>query len=647
MKTKIIQTLGLAVLALGICRAPGQVLMTTVTNTTYTYNQNFDSLPTQSGTTLTTNVWLNNSTLLGWYCNASNAAAPAVFGSAGSCTNIVGASGTSTLGAFFSYGTNGVNALSDRAIGSIMANSYAASGSPGMAYGIRFTNDTGIAMTNFTITYTGEEWRLNNTVPQQLTFGYRVDSSPITNTDVGSANTWNAVGALNFISPISTGTAGSLDGNAPANRTTMTAVLPGVVVLPGQEIFLRWLDVNDSGNDHGLAIDDVKVVFTNTIASAVAPSFTANTVNTTLQEGSSLIGTVAVNGTQPISFYWYNIESGPTTNFVGTANPQLIYTYLTTSQTGNKFFVVASNSVGTATSFVATLTVTSSVAIPATIATLRALRHPTTYAVTDQTNLYRIDGIVTTPNLLTGPLQSYFVQDATGGIDVFNRDGNFALPAVGDRVQITGPLFNFNGLLELNITNANPSHHLVNLSSGNALPATNLFVFSTASNPTTMENSIEGTLVMVTNVFLTYTNSAFFAAGGTIFMTNATGKRFDLSIPSDSIGNMVNKQLQSPPFAQSIVGVISQNTTSVPTNGYSLVVFAYDNIHWTNNVSINTPLTVTGGGTNQVITWPLGAMSLSSSTNVAGPYVIIPGASSPYTNDATTNAANFFRLIYP
>ena len=645
MKKMSVKILALSLFTLGLSQSPAQVLLTTVTNTAYTYTQNFNSLPTQAGaTTLTSNVWVNNSTLTGWYCNISNSVTPVIFGASGACTNILGGTGSSSTGGFYSYGTNGVNANSDRAIGAIQANAFAASGAPSMAYGVRFTNDTGVAMTNFTITYTGEEWRVNgNAAVQSLLCAYRVDSAPITNADVGSSSTWNTVAALQFNSPVTAGTAG-LDGNAAANRTTLTATLTGVVVLPGQEIFVRWLDTNDSGNDHALAIDDVIVTFTNTIASASAPTITVNPASQTLREGDTLTASASVSGTQPISFYWCSIVAG-VTNLVGTVNPQSIFTYVTTSQTGNQYFVIASNSVGIATSATATLTVTSSVPTSATIAFLRTLRHPTTYAVTDQTNLYQIDGIVTTPNLLTGPLQSYFVQDATGGIDVFNRDGAFPLPAVGDHVRITGPLFNFNGLLELNITNANPSHHVVNLGAG-TLPAPVLFDFNSQNNPTLMENSLEGTLAYVTNVFLNYTNSTFFIAGTTIKMTNALGKRFDISIPSDSIGDMVNKQLQTPPFAASVLGVLSQNTTSVPTNGYSLAVFAYANIQWTNNVAIVTPLNISGGGTNQVISWPLSLMSLASSTNVTGPYVVIPGASSPYTNDATTNAMNFFRLVY-
>ena len=69
---------------------------------------------------------------------------------------------------------------------------------------------------------------------------------------------WTTVPALEFISLINTATAGALDGNAAANRTTKTANL-AVTVNNGQEIWFRWQDINDTGNDHGLAVDDLSV----------------------------------------------------------------------------------------------------------------------------------------------------------------------------------------------------------------------------------------------------------------------------------------------------------------------------------------------------------------------------------------------------
>ncbi|HMP84416.1 MAG TPA: hypothetical protein PKA41_17090 [Verrucomicrobiota bacterium] len=49
----------------------------------------------------------------------------------------------------------------------------------------------------------------------------------------------------------------TLDGNLPASRLAKTGfALPGVALHPGEELFLRWSDVNDNGPDDGLAIDD-------------------------------------------------------------------------------------------------------------------------------------------------------------------------------------------------------------------------------------------------------------------------------------------------------------------------------------------------------------------------------------------------------
>ena len=80
-----------------------------------------------------------------------------------------------------------------------------------------------------------------------------------------------------------------------------------------------------------------------------------------------------------------------------------------------------------------------------------------------------------------------------------------------------------------------------------------------------------------------------------------------------------------------------------------------DGIGGTNSSSITvnvvnlTPIPVNAqvlSKTNLVLTWANAAFSLQSSTNVAGPYVTIPGATSPYTNLIGTNAAGFFRLVH-
>jgi hypothetical protein len=56
-----------------------------------------------------------------------------------------------------------------------------------------------------------------------------------------------------------------------------------------------------------------------------------------------------------------------------------------------------------------------------------------------------------------------------------------------------------------------------------------------------------------------------------------------------------------------------------------------------------THLSITGSGSNIVISWPVG--TLQSSTNVSGPYINVGGATSPYTN-SVSGKQNFFRAQF-
>jgi endonuclease/exonuclease/phosphatase family metal-dependent hydrolase len=227
----------------------GQILMSGGT-----YAQNFDALAS-SGTV----NWTNNVTLRGWYAAKGSADA----------TTCIASTGTGSMGGIYSFGTNGVNPVSDRALGSI------ASSSTAYTYGVRFTNDTALTQTNITISYTGEQWRNANgagAVTNILAFSFQVASAPLTNADAANLQTWTASSALDFNSPVvNTGGSGTaLDGNATANRQIFTnIVLSGTVVQPGQEIFLRWRDTDDSGSDAGMAIDNLTVSFQSTNSSSM------------------------------------------------------------------------------------------------------------------------------------------------------------------------------------------------------------------------------------------------------------------------------------------------------------------------------------------------------------------------------------------
>jgi uncharacterized protein len=220
-----------------------------------TYSQNFDSLSnTPAGTTYT---WTDNATvgLTGWYASRSyTAGTTSVYGPYAYTGYRVG-DGSANNGTLWSFGTT---LATDRALGTL------ASGTPKTnVFGVRILNDTANPLDTVTISYTGEQWRNGgNTAVQTLAFSYQVSAtpfaSPITDQNAG----WTPFSALNFNSPITGATAATLDGNLPANQTLFSSILlTGVTLNPGEEIFLRWGDVDDSGSDHGFGVDDFSVRF--------------------------------------------------------------------------------------------------------------------------------------------------------------------------------------------------------------------------------------------------------------------------------------------------------------------------------------------------------------------------------------------------
>jgi hypothetical protein len=129
-------------------------------------------------------------------------------------------------------------------------------------------NSTNTNITEIGVYYTGEQWYGGNSKTQTLDFkiGQGSDSSNITLVDY----------ALDFNNPKScnssiitgncTSARGSLDGNVAANRSDYQAViLLSDTLKPGDYVELSWEDSNTktAAESHGLAIDDLGVVFFN------------------------------------------------------------------------------------------------------------------------------------------------------------------------------------------------------------------------------------------------------------------------------------------------------------------------------------------------------------------------------------------------
>lgn len=216
----------------------------------------------------------------GWYFSETGS---------GNNTTYTAGTGSSNSGDTYSFGTT----AGDRALGTLL------SGSVISTIGTKFINSSGENITSIKVSYTGEQWRLGATGRQdKLAFSYSTDATSLT------TGTWTTLTALDFSSPITTGTTGALDGNLTANRTQVTSTITGLSIANGSAIWFRWVDTDAANADDALAIDDVTFTpFSNT-TTASAPNPTPGTVNNlNINNDATLIGDVTVSGK-------LNIESG-------------------------------------------------------------------------------------------------------------------------------------------------------------------------------------------------------------------------------------------------------------------------------------------------------------------------------------------------
>lgn len=150
--------------------------------------------------------------------------------------------GSSATGNAYSFGAT---SATDRAFGSLRTSAVAA------MVGTVVTNLTGETVTQLDIQYYGEQWRLGATGrTDQLDFAYSLDASSV------GTGTWFDVDALDFVGPVTAGVTGALDGNDPANRVLVSYSLSGLALAPGASLWLRWSDLEATGSDDGLGIDD-------------------------------------------------------------------------------------------------------------------------------------------------------------------------------------------------------------------------------------------------------------------------------------------------------------------------------------------------------------------------------------------------------
>ncbi len=240
-----------------------------VTLTTGTYSENFNSLTTSTMPVQAANGVLAN----GWQFAETGSNAD---------TSYRAGNGSLNTGDTFSFGATG---STDRALGAL------ASGSLEARFGVVFSNATGSTIDSLDLAFANEQWRNGSTnVASRFAFSYLVGGTGLGGTG------WTTLTALDLIDRVAVGQANgaAVDGNLVRGQRTGT--LSNLNLQQGQTIALRWVDLDDSGSDDALAIDD----FSLRAGSAAVSPVPEPSTWAMMMVGLAMVGAVARRRTRGI-----------------------------------------------------------------------------------------------------------------------------------------------------------------------------------------------------------------------------------------------------------------------------------------------------------------------------------------------------------
>lgn len=209
------------------------------------YSQNFDGLPSSGKSNAFPLTGAGPFNLSASPVNAGNLTGWQFYKSGGSGADAVFATGTGSdnSGNVYSFGASG---SANRALGTLPTS--------GRTYAIGFliTNNTGVTLNSFTVSFTAEQWRNGGSnIANTWTFKYKIGSafSDINQTSLITNSN------LNFSSIVSSATSSALDGTLPINQLKKSFTISGITWNNGDQLVLRWDDLNHSNSD-AMAIDN-------------------------------------------------------------------------------------------------------------------------------------------------------------------------------------------------------------------------------------------------------------------------------------------------------------------------------------------------------------------------------------------------------
>ncbi len=548
------------------------------------------------------NSWTNNVTYPGWY----------MVGTFQSHLDITAAAPSNT-GGFYTYECNGNN---DQKIGS-----RASGGSGTLRYGVVLQNTTGSAVSHVRVTYKGYQLSLaQNGNTNVIAFDYIVGA-----TAPGiSASGGTGVAALNFTQLQSNGSSGSSQvmGYPCTQMATMSACITAAI--PNNSyILLRWTDVDDSGNDHHMAIDDIDVQFLST-------NLTVNSA--TICSG----GSATLTATGASNFTWTPAATlSSATGSVVTANPTstTVYTIsgsvlscpvktITSTVTVNPATPLAVNSATICSSSSTTLTATGSTSYSWTPATgLSSTTGSSVVANPGSTTVYTITGsggpcavspATTTVTVLPAPV-------LTANSQTICSSGSATLNASGASSYTWSPASNLSSVNGGTVV-ANP-------------PTTTVYTLN-GTNGSCAASPITVTVNVVTTPTVTV-NSATICPGGTATLT-ASGATTYTWGPATNLSSTNGSVVTANPASTTmytVSGTIANCGGAVATSTVTVLAVPVISVN-SESICPSGTATLTATGAANYSWTPAATLSSSTGNSVTAN----PAATTVYTITATSGA---------
>jgi trimeric autotransporter adhesin len=180
-------------------------------------------------------------------------------------TTYTAGTGSATGGDTYSFGA--ASPSTERAFGVLKSSNFAS------VIGVSFTNNTGTIINGLVITYKGETWRIGAASRiDRLDFQYSTNATSL------STGTWTDFDALDYSNP------GQATGSGSQQHSSnISSTITSLSIANGTTFWLRWNDLDATGSDDGMGIDDFSL-YANASSSppTLTPDTTLNTVDNNL-----------------------------------------------------------------------------------------------------------------------------------------------------------------------------------------------------------------------------------------------------------------------------------------------------------------------------------------------------------------------------